>query len=62
MLKRCIFENKCAGRSAKVKRINIAITAEKAEELARIAKKKGESQATIMRLALDMLLKKEMKK
>lgn len=45
-----------------MKRINIAITSEKAEELARIAKKKGESQATIMRIALDMLLKKENKK
>lgn len=45
-----------------MKKVTVPLNDEKAEALMRIAKKKGESQATIMRLALDMLLKKEMKK
>lgn len=45
-----------------MKKVTVPLNAEKAEELMRIAKEKGESQATIMRLALEQFLKKEKKR
>ena len=45
-----------------MKRVTVPLNEKKAEELVKIAKKKGESQATIMRLALELFLKREKKR
>lgn len=42
-----------------MKKVSVPLNDEKAEELMKIAKEKGESQATIMRLALELFLEKE---
>lgn len=45
-----------------MKKVTVPLNAEKAEELMRIAKEKGESQATIMRIALEQYAEQQRKK